>query len=126
MVFYSRSGGYFCASVAVLSGVCGILFLGLAGTAQAVPNRDCADVPYQTAMAAGAGAAGGGAIAGPPGAAIGAGTGAILGMIGGCKQEIEGTPVLEKPDATVGAHGASSASETKDLRWCQIWPGASC
>jgi hypothetical protein len=60
---------------------------------QAVPTRDCSEVPQQTALAAGAGAAGGAAIGGPVGGAIGAGIGVIGSWIGGCTQTISGTPL---------------------------------
>ncbi len=87
----SPGGKRFVVSAAIATGMCGALFLGVAGTAQAAP-RDCSEVPQQTAIAAGAGAAGGAAIGGPPGGIIGAGLGTLASWVGGCTVTIPGTP----------------------------------
>lgn len=65
----------------------------VAGAVQAaVPPRHCSQVPQDTIVGAGAGAGGGFAIGGPPGAAVGAGIGTILSWVGGCHVKVSGTP----------------------------------
>lgn len=117
-MFYSRSGKRFCASVAIFSGVSGVLFLGLSGTAQAGEISCPSDLLYRATIAAGAGATGGGAIRGPYGAAIGGAIGFFAGLVasGGCKEIIKGIPVELNGTPIPG----SSSNETNDMRWCHI------
>ncbi|WIY05550.1 hypothetical protein QRX60_17490 [Amycolatopsis mongoliensis] len=53
--------------------------------------RDCQNVPHETVTAGAAGAGAGALVAGPVGALIGAGVGAIGSMVGGCTQVVNGT-----------------------------------
>jgi hypothetical protein len=75
-------------TIAVVS-VSGLL-VNVGSAAADEKPRQCKDMPGHVVVIAGAGAAGGAAVAGPPGALVGGALGGIAGMAGGCETKVKG------------------------------------